>query len=68
MSDGNFNRNLLPCNSYQSGFRAGHARMKQQALDAFESILKSHLSHLISEDIQKDLSQYFRKEINQNNP
>ncbi|MBQ0158533.1 MAG: hypothetical protein KBS47_05975 [Bacteroidales bacterium] len=39
MSDGNFNRNLLPYNNYQSGLRAGMSRMKTQALQAVEAEL-----------------------------
>ena len=36
MSDGNFNRSMLPYNNYQSGNRAGRAQMKALALEAFE--------------------------------
>lgn len=37
MSDGNFNRNLLPYHPYASGLRAGRARMHTQALHAFSA-------------------------------
>ena len=37
MSDGNYNRNLLPYKDYQSGVRAGRAQMKAQAMRAFEN-------------------------------
>ena len=33
MSDGNYNRNLLPYHNYQSGVRAGKATLRQLALD-----------------------------------
>lgn len=36
MSDGNYNRNLLPYKDYQSGVRAGKAQMKALAVRAFE--------------------------------
>ena len=32
MSDGNFNRNLLPYRDFQSGVRAGRAQMRTAAL------------------------------------
>lgn len=37
MSDGNYNRNLLPYNNYRSGLNAGHAQMKRRALEAFDT-------------------------------
>lgn len=33
MSDGNYNRNLLPYHNYQSGVRAGKAVLRQLAID-----------------------------------
>ena len=33
MSDGNYNRNLLPYNNYQSGVRAGKAALRQLAVN-----------------------------------
>ena len=39
MSDGNFNRNLLPYRDFQSGVRAGRAQMRTAALSAFEKWL-----------------------------
>ena len=36
VSDGNFNRSMLPSNNYQSGIRAGKAQMKKLSLDAFK--------------------------------
>lgn len=35
MSDGNFNRNLLPYHNYQSGLRAGRAQARTKALEVF---------------------------------
>ena len=32
MSDGNFNRSMLPSNSYQSGVRAGRSQMRIKAI------------------------------------
>ena len=35
MSDGNYNRNLLPYKPFESGLRAGRAQMRELALKAF---------------------------------
>lgn len=35
MSDGNYNRNLLPYHQYQSGLKVGKAQMHTLALRAF---------------------------------
>lgn len=42
MSDGNYNRNLLPYHDYRSGLRAGRAQAKQLAIAAFKEWLDSH--------------------------
>lgn len=42
MSDGNYNRNLLPYHNYQSGVRAGRAQMKAQALAALDGVLAQY--------------------------
>lgn len=39
MSDGNYNRNLLPYHQYASGLRAGKAQMHTLALKAFAAWL-----------------------------
>lgn len=36
MSDGNYNRNLLPYTQYTSGVKAGRAQMKTSAAEAFK--------------------------------
>ncbi len=41
MSDGNFNRNLLPYTPYQSGLKAGKSMARMKALEAFKSYLTS---------------------------
>jgi hypothetical protein len=37
MSDGNYNRNLLPYTQYRSGHKAGQAQMRVKALTAFDA-------------------------------
>lgn len=41
MSDGNYNKNLLPYHNYQSGVRAGRAAMKTLAVRAFQNWLSA---------------------------
>lgn len=41
MSDGNYNRNLLPYHNYQSGLRAGQAAMRHRAVEAFARFLET---------------------------
>jgi len=39
MSDGNFNRALLPKGELSAGLRVGKAQMRQRATEAFEKVL-----------------------------
>ena len=55
MSDGNFNRQLLPPNSYRSGLQVGRQQMRQKALDALSEILAS--SSLNQEEKERMLSE-----------
>ncbi len=43
MSDGNFNRQLLPKTELSSGLRAGKAQMRMKAEKALEEILDTYL-------------------------
>lgn len=43
MSDGNFNRQLLPKTELSSGIRAGKAQMKVKAEHAFEEVVNSFI-------------------------
>lgn len=49
MSDGNFNRQLLPKTELSSGLRAGKAQMRAKALDAFPAIINKYYPE-ISQD------------------
>ena len=44
MSDGNFNRQLLPNTDLSSGLRAGKAQMKMRAEQAFNEIVETFLA------------------------
>jgi len=52
MSDGNFNRALLPHTPYASGLKAGKAMAKMKALDVFTTWLQSHHPDLPTEQLQ----------------
>ena len=43
MSDGNFNRQLLPKTDLSSGLRAGKAQMRMKAEQAFNEVVKTFL-------------------------
>lgn len=51
MSDGNYNRSLLPADRYASGLRAGEARMRTRALGAFERWLRQVRPALSEEEV-----------------
>lgn len=44
MSDGNFNRQLLPKTELSSGLRAGRAQMRMKAEKAFDNVIETFLS------------------------
>jgi hypothetical protein len=58
MSDGNFNRSLLPRTDYQSGVRAGRARERQHALDAFTGTLTSAFPTATDEEKARALQMF----------
>lgn len=43
MSDGNFNRQLLPKTELSSGIRAGKAQMRMKAEHAFDEVINTFL-------------------------
>ena len=58
MSDGNFNRALLPQTPYASGIKMGRQQMKVKAAEAFKDLLAERLSGLNAEE-QADLLKDF---------
>ena len=62
MSDGNYNRSLLPANFYQSGVRAGQAQMRVKAISVFTELLYNHIPDL-SEEKRDDLTRRFREKL-----
>ena len=43
MSDGNFNRSMLPSNSYQSGVKTGRRQMSIKAIQLVDELVKDEL-------------------------
>ncbi len=62
MSDGNFNRNLLPYKNYQSGLRAGKAQMKIRAIAAMKQCIDD-FGATLSEEKRKETLEAFIKEL-----
>lgn len=62
MSDGNFNRSMLPSNSYQSGVRAGRSQMRIKAIQLVEELLQEELT-TIDEEKRVELLQLFRQRL-----
>lgn len=62
MSDGNYNRNLLPYRDYQSGLRAGRAQTIARAHAALREVLSS--TTLVDEE-REHLLEAFRAKMEQ---
>lgn len=64
MSDGNFNRSLLPHTPYQSGLKCGKAMARQRALDALREMLP-HINPALGEEERAEYVEAFRKKISE---
>lgn len=53
MSDGNFNRALLPHTPYASGLKAGKSMARMKALEAFEEWLSVWMPQLSEQEKQE---------------
>ena len=63
MSDGNFNRSLLPKGELSAGIKVGKAQMRAKAEEAFAKILaREELSYLLAEQKQM-LEEMFRQAL-----
>ncbi len=58
MSDGNFNRALLPHTPYQSGLKVGKAMARKAAIDAFKEYLAQHSPALPTEVQQEEVERF----------
>ena len=62
MSDGNFNRALLPKNELSAGLKAGKAQMRAKAEQAFKEIIERHFPD--ATQMQKDAAlESFKKRL-----
>lgn len=50
MSDGNFNRALLPRTPYHSGLMAGRMQMRNRAEEAFKDLLLKYFPDMSTEE------------------
>lgn len=62
MSDGNFNRSLLPATPYRSGLKMGAQQMRTKALEAFRSLIKEKFPILTDEELS-DLYRAFHERL-----
>ncbi len=58
MSDGNFNRSLLPHTPYQSGLKMGKALATKNAVAAFRSYLQETQPHLTAEETECQVERF----------
>ncbi len=62
MSDGNFNRSLLPSTPYASGMKMGKQQMKAKAIVAFGELMKEKFPTLTDEELSV-LNKEFQQRI-----
>ena len=58
MSDGNFNRALLPSTPIASGIKMGKQQMKAKAVAVFKDIIKEKFPTLTDEELQDIVSTF----------
>lgn len=61
MSDGNFNRQLLPKTELSTGLRAGRAQMRAKAEKAFAEFLDDEFGGLTAEQKKEKLVKFMDK-------
>jgi len=62
MSDGNFNRALLPKNELTAGIRAGKAQMRTKAAQAFQETIEHFLPE-ITEETMREMKEEFMSRL-----
>ena len=62
MSDGNFNRALLPSTPYRSGMKMGQQQMRGKAIEAFQNLIKERFPEMKEEELQ-ELIEAFRRRV-----
>lgn len=61
MSDGNFNRALLPSTPIASGIKMGKQQMKAKAITAFKDTIKEKFPTLTDEELQSIVMSFSSK-------
>ncbi|MCD7721901.1 MAG: hypothetical protein LUI09_06685 [Prevotellaceae bacterium] len=56
MSDGNYNRSLLPHTPYESGLRMGRAIARRQALEAFRRYIRQEKPDISKDEEERQVS------------
>lgn len=59
MSDGNFNRSLLPKSELSSGIRAGKAQMRAKAMEALQAMMADSALTIVSDADKARLTEEF---------
>lgn len=62
MSDGNFNRALLPSTPYRSGIKMGQQQLRIKAEAAFREVVKEKFPTLSDEELD-NISEDFHKKL-----
>ena len=63
MSDGNFNRSLLPKGELSAGIKVGKAQMRAKAVEAFVHILAKDELSFLSDELKQQLENEFRQAL-----
>lgn len=58
MSDGNFNRSLLPHTPYHSGLQTGKSMARMKAVEAFRLFLNREEPNLSPADVDEKVGRY----------
>lgn len=66
MSDGNFNRSLLPANSYRSGYRAGEVQTKQKIKNILSQVLKDFEGEVLTPTLKVEILVKMERELAKN--
>jgi len=61
MSDGNFNRALLPSTPIASGIKMGKQQMKAKAVTVFQEMIKETFPTLTDEELQNIVKSFSSK-------
>ena len=63
MSDGNFNRSLLPKGELSAGIKVGKAQMRAKAEEAFAKILAREELSYLSDELKQRLVEEFHQTL-----